>query len=219
MGMNNGKRFLLGVHIMLGAVLFAVVMYPVLSSAQTNLRERIMPRTDEQQDRREAFSDRMQTVRQQRSEQLSEHRAQLEQRLKSMTSEQKAAIALRLSEQMNSLNERLTNHYLDFLAQLQNVLAKISERADAVTDKDVTAVKAKITSALDEISEAKELVLTQQAKVYKVTLTSEAKLREAYQSVKKQLQDDHAAMRQALGTAKEAVRGVFEELKTLIGEV
>lgn len=199
------------VNAFVGLVLFGFIMYPVLSSAQ-GLRDRGMARKDD-------FKERMETARMERSKKIEDKRDEWKERFKKISDERKAKLAAQLAEQMNNLNERFTNGYLSFLDRLSAIVAKIETRAaDLGGTTNIATVTAKITTAKASIEAAKSAVLTQQGKVYDVTFTSESKLREAFQGVKKQLQADHAALRTQIGSAKQAVQDAFAALKLLVKE-
>lgn len=193
-----------------GLVLFGFIMYPVLSSAQ-GLRERTMMRKDD-------MMERMQTMRMERSEKLEEKRGEWKQRFGKLTDERKAKLAEQLAGQMNSLNERLCNQYEAFLDRLMAILGKIETRMAELTGKDTSSVKAKIDAAKVKIENTKNAVLVQEGKIYDVSFTGEDKVRDAFQSVKKQMQADHEEMRKQVGEAKKAVQDAFAALKTLVTE-
>lgn len=172
-------------------LLAAVVAFP--AQAQTKSRQELI----------ELRADRQQRIQAQREA--------MNARLQTITDERKAKRAEQLADQMNQLNERLTDHYLSVLDHLDAVLTRIAERAvDEVSDADL---QAKITTARTNIVSVRQAVIVQQDKVYTVNITTEAKMREAFQGVKKQMQDDHAAARELLSQARESVRQAFADLK------
>ncbi len=207
----QSSRTAVYVNAFVGLVLFGFIMYPVLSSAE-GLRDNGMMRKDEAQER-------MDDMREERSEKLEALRGEWHKRFGALADEQKAKIAEHLADQMNALNETLTNHYLAFLDHLSTVVGKIETRVTELgTGANTADVVTKISAAKASIETAHNAVIVQQGKLYDVTFTTQDKLRDAFQKVKKQLQDDHTALRAKITTAKQAVQDAVAALKLLVTE-
>lgn len=207
----QSSRTAVYVNAFVGLVLFGFIMYPVLSSAE-GLRDNGVTRKDDAQER-------VEKMREERSDKMEEMRADWHKRFGAISDEKKAKIAEQLADQMNKLNETLTNHYLDYLAHLSTVVGKIETRVTELGAGANTApVVTKIQAAKASIEAAQNATIIQQGKIYDVTFTSQDKLRDAFQKVKKQMQDDQTALRAKLTSAKQAVQDAFAALKLLVQE-
>ena len=139
---------------------------------------------------------------------IDERKAQLKEGLKLLKDERKKKIVERIDEQLRKLNERMTDHFLDVLTKLEKVLANISSRADKAAEagKDVTAVRAAVTSAQAAIDAARATVQTQAGKLYNVTISGqEPKLKAEVGKARQTLHNDLAAVRKIVQVAREAV--------------
>ncbi len=164
---------------------------------------------------REEAKKRVEAARETAKEAVKVKREELKKRLGEIKDERKKAAATRLDEQMNRLNERWTTHFTDVLDHLDDVLGKIQIRADKAVSlgKDVSAVKTAVDAAKVAIASARTAVETQAKKTYIATITSDAKLGEAFKSVRDQLHKDLTDLRDGpVKNARDAVQNAARSL-------
>src|SRR3989344_4281436 len=73
-----------------------------------------------------------------------EKREVLKERLKTIKDERKKQVVEKIDKSLDALNDRMTKHFLDVLEKLEDILVRISEKADKVESDgfDVSAVDA-----------------------------------------------------------------------------
>jgi len=179
-----------------------------INTPSRNFRERILERTQEKIQVQNATNT---TSTQVKLKNLEELRQQMQSKIQEIKDENKKRIAQNLVSQMERINKRLSEDHLKYLNTIEKVLNKIEERVKNSTTTDAT-----ITSKIDElktkIAALRSKIEAQMQKEYLVQIQTETKLREAYQTTKKELMSDHKNLRQELQALKKEVRDLFLKL-------
>lgn len=163
---------------------------------------------------REKFKSEMQTLRTQVQNKLQTEREALKAKLQSIRNEQKQKTVSRVADSLNDLNQRLTKQYGDMLDKLDQVLSRISSRADKAQARslDVSAVLTQIQSARTAIGTGRDTVKAQAAKTYTINLpdiistSTMSAVKSAMQSVRDALKNDLTAVRDVVKAARDAVQ-------------
>jgi len=149
------------------------------------------------------------TKREQMVQKIQEYREQLRERLKKIKNETKKKIVERIYQRVDDLNERITNHFLDVLDRLEEILERIESRtAKAVLHgRDVSEAEEAIKVAWTAIETAREAVRLQAEKVYQPPeITSEENLRIEVGALRQQLHSDLKAVEKLVKEARDKVR-------------
>jgi len=150
----------------------------------------------------------IQTKREKLQAQIEAKRKELRNRLAKIKDEHKKQIVERVYIQVNELNKRITDHFLNVLERLEKVLERISSRAAKAeaNGQDISAVKTAITEATNAINAAKTAVQNQASKVYSVTVNTESSLKTDVGKTRQTLHNDLKNVFNLVRTAQEAVR-------------
>lgn len=154
------------------------------------------------------FKEKIQAKREEVKGKIEAKRMELKQNLTKIKDERKKAAAERIYQELNKLNERMMNHFIDVLNHLEKTLGKIKDRtAKAETNgRDVAAVKTAIANAEQAISASRLAVEAQSKKTYDFTFNSEETLRLNVGQVRKTLHSDIDGVRKIVFDAREAVK-------------
>jgi len=157
---------------------------------------------------REDLKKAIEEKRAQLQSQIEAKRAQLQERLKKIKDERKKAAVEKIDRQLTELNDRMLAHFTDLLKKLENVLGRISSRADKANARglDVTAVRQAIADADKAIVAAREAVKAQAGKTYSVVVNTEATLKVDVQKARQALHADLKKVSDAVRAAREAVQ-------------
>ncbi|MFH0712448.1 MAG: hypothetical protein V2A55_01140 [Candidatus Jorgensenbacteria bacterium] len=169
---------------------------------------------DELEKRREEFKQKLENEREEVKERLETAREELKVRLKKIKDEKKVEIVGRLSGSVNSLNEKLTNHFLEVLEKLDKVLDNVTSRTDKAEahELDVSAVRTAITAAEIAIASARGAVETQAGKTYSFNITTEENLKVDVGAARQALHNDLTAVKEIVRTAHVAVKDAAVKL-------
>lgn len=139
---------------------------------------------------------------------LEAKRAQLKSDLSKIKDERKKQVTERVDKNLDALNERLTNNFVDALDKLDAILVRIDERTDraeASRSLDVSSVRTVIIDAQAKILEARAAIQVQAGKTYPITVTSDAGLKDAVKKARQALHDDLKAVQDKVKMARDAV--------------
>lgn len=122
--------------------------------------------------------------------------------------ERKREVVERTDARLGELNERRLNHFSNVLAKLEDVLERVTSRADRAEGRglDVTTVRTAISEALKAVENSRLAIQTQTGKTYTITVTSEGNLRVDVEKARRALHDDLAKVRETVKAAHDAVR-------------
>jgi len=180
-----------------------------INTPSRNFRERILERTQERIQVQNATNT---TSTQVRLRNLEELRQKMQAKIQEIKDENKKRIAQNLVSQMERINKRLSEDHLKYLNTIEKVLNKIEERVKNSTTTDAT-ITSKISELKTKIAALRSKIEAQAQKEYLVQIQTETKLREAYQTTKKELMSDHKNLRQELQALKKEVRDLFLKIK------
>lgn len=150
--------------------------------------------------------------REKRQQEMLEWRERLRERLRVFRDEQKRAIVERVCERINALNQIITDHYLQVLDHLEDVLLRIESRATKakINGLDISEVEKAIVDAQGEIDKAREMVKQQASKVYSLattsTTTSEETIKTEVRNLRQQIHADLKGVEFFVRKAREKVR-------------
>src|SRR3989338_7449761 len=158
--------------------------------------------------KRAEFKEKIQVKREEVKGKIEAKRAELKQNLAKIKDERKKAVAERIYQELNKLNERTMNHFVDVLNHLEKTLEKIKDRtAKAETNgRDVAAVRTAISDAEQAISASRSAVEIQSKKTYDFTFDSEETLKLNIGKARQALHSDISGVRKTVFDAREAVR-------------
>ena len=131
----------------------------------------------------------------------------------------KKQLAIKAAEELNRINQNVTQHFEIVLTQLDDFVSRIETKMNALAGegKNVTALKAAVAKADQAIAAARAKVKTQIAKVYDVTFTGETKLHEQFKAAREKLHDDLTALRDgSVRPARDATHDAVQILRELL---
>lgn len=177
-------------------------------------REELKQRVDE---RKEELKIRVEEKREELKNKIDKKREELKKKLEKIKDEKKGQALERIDRQIDELNRRLLDHYLNMSNKLSDVLIKISERADKAEERgiDVSAVRTAIDKANSAIEAIKVAVETQAGKTYTIQVTTEDNLKTDVGRARQALHNDLASVREVVKTAYELVRSAATTLAQL----
>lgn len=154
------------------------------------------------------FRNNIEAKREQLKSQIETKRTELKTRLAKIKDENKKQIVERVYNQVNELNKRLTDHFLNVLEKLEKVLERISSRAAKaeVNGRDISVVKIVITEATNAIASTTIAIQNQAAKVYAPTINTENTLKIDVGKIRQALHTDLVAVRETVKNVQEAVQ-------------
>lgn len=159
------------------------------------------------EDERQEMLQRMEQIRETLRTRIEAKRVELRNKLKNIRDTRKSQTVEKIDKSMDDLNERMTDHFLSALDQLENILVRIGERADRSEESgvDVSSVRSAIETARDAISEARTAIESQAGKTYNLAITTEDKLKTDVGKARQQLHDDLKSVFELLKSARNAV--------------
>jgi len=172
------------------------------------------------QEARDALRETLAKERAQHQESVEQKKTELKDRLKVIKDERKKEIVERVANNINQLNERSTNHLLNVLEHLDDILAKVRSRSEKAKQngRNVSEVTPAIDAASSTIVLAQEAVRAQAAKVYNISVEDEATLRNVVGAARQQLENDIKAARGEVREARDRVHSAFEALRNAISQ-
>lgn len=199
----------------IAVILSAIFAFPVAAQTPnlgqvTRERQQVIRqekreiREKTRQERKEVRKDRQEV----RSQKIETARQELKEKVQGVREARKKKIVENIYEQVNALNERLTNHFSAVIDQIEVVLGRIENRADKAEANglDVLAVRAAITEAKDAITASRSAIDAQSEKVYTFEVTGEETLRQDIGVARQALHSDLVQVRQTVVAAREAAR-------------
>lgn len=186
--------------------------------ARVSFKKAFQERLNEQRQFRKEMLQRVAQKREELKDEVEARRKAFREKISKIKDEQKRKIAEHLQERLNFLNQRLTDHYLQYLDHLELIMDKIEARAASAEERgaDVSDVRAKLTEARSEIDRVRNLVIEQKAKEYIVTIESLETLGRDYRAVVEEFRSDHKAIREELRGLKEEVRAAFQAMASAL---
>ena len=171
------------------------------------------------EEKREELKQRIENKREELKDKIEAKREVLKERLKTIKDERKKQVVEKIDKSLDALNDRMTKHFLDVLEKLEDILVRISERADKaeIDGIDVSLVDVAVVSAQAAIDSAKLTVEAQAGKTYTLTVSTEDKLRVDVGKARQALHADLKAVHETVKKAKEAVHVAARALAGIRG--
>lgn len=162
---------------------------------------------------------RIQEIRTNAQKNILKVREALKANLKKIKDQRKVQIVENTDQKLEKINNNRTDHLLNVLNNLEEVLAKINIRISAAQDKgvDVSSAKNSSSDASKAIADARVAVEAQAAKVYKMTITTENKLKVDVGNTVNKLQNDLKQVRAIVQNAHDSVRKTAVALAKALG--
>ncbi len=162
---------------------------------------------------------------------IAAQRANLVEKLKQIKDENKRKISESIYDKISALNNRLSDHFLAVLNQLEKVLNNIGSRADKAegAGHDVSVVRTAIADAQKAIDLSREAVKIQAGKTYPIVISSSTlsvsnssstlstKLKVDVGKARQMLHTDLVAVRATVFAARDAVHKAAQALAQIQG--
>ncbi len=172
---------------------------------------------------REVFKQRVEVARDEFKQKRKTQKEELKARLEKVKDERKKQTVERLDNRFTEINTKQTNHLLNTLTRLEELLGKVSSRADKAESngQDVSAVRTAIEKAKIAIASARTALEAQLAKTYPIQGVdspeeqfTEARLKSVVAMAREALNKDLKAAKEVVRTAHKAI---VEATKSLRG--
>ncbi|GEM_PF-4976446 len=147
-----------------------------------------------------------------------EKREEFRQRLLEIRDERKRALFENLNTNINDLNARWVERLKAVLDRLSEIADKIEARAQEDGVSDNSDFKNALDNVRAKIFESYNMVNEQASKVYTLEVTDENSLGRSVSGTLSELRADFEPIRESVSLAKDALRGLFQILATLLGE-
>lgn len=159
------------------------------------------------QEKRDEFKKTIETKREELKAKVEAQKEALKTRLKAIKDDRKKQIVERVANNVNDLNRRMTDHFSNVLNQIEEVLARVSSRADKaeVNGRNVNAVRTAVANAKNAIAAARTAVANQAGKAYSPTVTTESALKNDVGVLRKTLHEDLKKIQNTVKAARDAV--------------
>lgn len=167
----------------------------------------------------EDFKAKIEAARQDIKTKREAEMADLKTKLQAVKDARKKETVTRLDQRFDEINTKLTDSWTNTLARLDELLVKITSRADkaAAGGADVSAVRAGVDSAKAAIAAAKTAVAAQAAKTYPISVTTETALKSAVAQTRELLNKDLQSVRDLMQAAHKAVSAAASSLRAVPG--
>lgn len=158
--------------------------------------------------RREELRGQIEEKREELQARIKTAREDLRERLEKIKDEQKKQRVERIADQIDALNRRLTDHYLEVLERMEKVLEGILARAMRAEERglEVSVVRAAVDEAHNAIEASRTAIAEQVAKTYTIEVSTEEELRVDVGKARQALHADLAEVRDTVRAAHNAVR-------------
>ena len=164
---------------------------------------------------REEFKNKIEVQREELKTKREEQRAELKTKLEKIKDERKKAVVENLDKRFDEINIKTTTQWTNALIRLEDLLVKISLRADKAAENgaDVSATSSALEKARTAIVAARAAITAQASKTYPIDIVSEAELRSAVAQTRDRLNQDLKAVREVMRSAQQAVVDALTSLK------
>lgn len=159
---------------------------------------------------RQAFQAQKQAFR----EKLTTERATFKQQLAKITDQRKQTLVTNINDRIASVSADKTTTMNAALSQMTTILNNITQQEQTLKTQgtDTTMLESAIAAAQQAITAADTSVTTQAGKVYTLTITNDATLRESVGQTVSQFRTDLSGVYQQVVSAKQAVMQAAMEL-------
>ena len=165
----------------------------------------------------EEFKSKMETAREEIKTKRQTEMAALKVKLEAVKDARKKEAVERLDKRFDEINAKMTSQWTNTLARLEELLTKITSRADkaALSGTDVSAVRAGVEKAKLAITAARTAVVAQAAKTYPISVTTETALKSAVAQTRELLNKDLQAARNFMQAAHKAISDSASSLRAV----
>jgi len=164
---------------------------------------------------REDFRSKIEASKTKVQEQIKIKRTELSEKLKVVKDEKKKETALRVGDEFQQINTKVLARFTGILAKEESIIQKISSKADVIEigGGDSVQIKADLVIATKSIADARAAIVAQTAKVYTISVKTEAGLRNDTDEVRQLMQQDLSVVRNLVKSVHEAVKKAFDSLE------
>lgn len=169
--------------------------------------------------RKEEFNNTVKIKRDKLQNEIKTKREGLKVRLEKIKDERKKETVERIDQRIDALNDKMMQHFSTVLDKLEEMLIRISERADKMATErglDVSSVRSAIDNANTAIASARSAIEVQSGKTYSINITTESFLKTDVGKARQALGADLAKVKDVVKTAHSAVRDAAVALAQLI---
>jgi len=186
-----------------------------VTERKSELQNKAAERKAAVQQTREELKNRVEAKKEELKTKRETQKAELKARLEKIKDGRKKAAVERLDNRFTEINAKMANHWLNALTRLEELLNKVSGRADKAeaNGRDVAAVRAAVEKAKTAIAAARTALEAQLAKTYPIQITDETRLKSAVATARELLNKDLKAVREAVRAAHKAVVEATKLLK------
>ncbi len=132
--------------------------------------------------------------------------------LEKIKDERKKQIALKIEENLNKLNEKMVNKYIENYEKLENFLNFLKEKTNE-NNYNNPQFKEKLTELENKLNNLKEKILNQSAKLYNTRINDEKNLKFDLDTTKNQLKEDLKNIEKEIINLKNDLINFFKTLK------
>lgn len=182
--------------------------------ASTSASSSAKPRTPKLEAKQERVQVKIASIQ----DRVASRTAQLKLKLNNFRDQKRAQVVERVNDSLAKINQIRTDNMLKNLSSMSNIISKLENRVNGVTDKDTTAAKSAIDSAKIAISTAQTAVTAQSQKDYPIEATSEATIKDEVVGARLNLHSDLKTIHELVVAARKAVGKAIETtVQTLTG--
>jgi hypothetical protein len=194
-----------------------------LKAETENTKEQLKKATEAMKEEvkksKETFKEAVKTKQAELEDKIKTKKEELRIRLEKVKDETKKKTVERIDQQIDALNAKMIQHFSSVLDKLEELLIRISERADkALAERglDVSAVRLVIDKAKTAIASARSAVENQAGKTYTIKVTTEKSLKVDVGKARQALGIDLTKVRDAVKAAQSAVKDAAVALAQLV---
>lgn len=169
--------------------------------------------------RKEEFKETVKTKKEELENQIKTKREELKTRLEKIKDERKKQAVERIDQQIDALNAKMVKHFSNVLEKLEEMLVRISERADKASNErglDVSVVRSAVDKAKTAIASARSAIEVQSGKTYTIKITTETTLKTDVGKARQALSADLSKVKDAVKAAQSAVKDAAVALAQLV---
>ncbi|MEK7463282.1 MAG: hypothetical protein AAB621_02900 [Patescibacteria group bacterium] len=186
-----------------------------VKASREEFKQKAEQAREEMKASREEFKNKIEVQREELKTKREEQKVELKTKLEKIKDERKKATVEKLDKRFNEINVKMTAQWSDALLRLEDLLVKISLRADkaAANGADVSAVGPALEKAKIAIVAARTAISAQASKAYPIDIVSETELKSAVAQTREKLNQDLKAVREVMQLAHQATVDALTSLK------
>ena len=169
--------------------------------------------------RKEEFNEIVKTKKAELEVEIKVKREELKVRLEKIKDERKKETVEKIDQRIDALNEKMMQHFSNVLDKLEEMLVRISERADKASVErglDISAVRSAVDKANTVIASARLAIEIQTGKTYTITITTESALKTDVGKTRQAFGADLEKVKDAVKAAHSAVKDAAVALARLV---